>query len=74
MAGQFTLVMKGEARDQLSIRFGNILGQEVFVEQLDFRSGNLVREFDFSRLASGTYILRIQSEKETAYRKVVIDK
>ncbi|MEM1320161.1 MAG: PKD domain-containing protein [Bacteroidota bacterium] len=73
-SGAFTLILRGEARDWLEVSFFDVLGRRVYSEDLDFRLGNLNKQFNFDQVASGTYMMQIRSEREVAYRKVVINK
>ena len=59
--GDFTLHIEGQPLDELEVSLYNILGQRIFQEQIDFISGQLIKDYQLSRLAAATYILQIKS-------------
>ena len=69
--GDFTLHIEGQPLDELEVSLYNILGQRIFQEQIDFISGQLIKDYQLSRLAAATYILQIKSEHKMIHRKVV---
>ena len=71
--GRFTMILRGESRGDLEISFTNVLGQTIMQSQLDFRTGNVTKEFSFNDLAAGVYIFQIRSGNQALYRKVVVD-
>jgi PKD repeat protein len=71
--GQFTIVLKGEPKDDLHINLINIIGQYIHREEVDFTSGQLTKTFNFDRLPVGTYIVELKSDQQVSYKKVVIE-
>ncbi len=71
--GQFTIVLKGEPKDDLHINLINIIGQYIHKEEVDFTSGQLTKTFNFDRLPVGTYIVELKSNQQVSYKKVVIE-
>ena len=71
--GRFTVLIKGQPKDELNMRLINILGQYLHDEELDFSSGNLLKTFDFNHLSSGTYIVELRSKQQVLFKKVVIE-
>jgi hypothetical protein len=71
--GQFTVVLKGEPKDDLHINLINIIGQYIHREEVDFTSGQLTKTFNFDRLPVGTYIVELKSNQQVTYKKVVIE-
>ncbi len=69
--GDFTLHIEGQPLDMLQVSLFNVLGQQIFQEQVDFSSGQLIKDYELSRLAAATYILQIKSENQMIHRKVV---
>ncbi|MEL6868012.1 MAG: PKD domain-containing protein, partial [Bacteroidota bacterium] len=57
-SASFTLALRGKPLDNLRYQVFNVIGQELDREQLDFKSGNLVQQFDYQSLAKGVYIIR----------------
>ena len=72
-SGQFTIILRGQPKDELQLNLINIIGQYIHKEVIDFTSGNLVKVMNFESLPVGTYIVELKSESEVMYRKVVIE-
>ncbi len=58
----------------LSIRVYNVLGSELKSFNLNETSSNFTKTFDFSDLASGTYLVKIQTADKTAVKRLTISK
>ncbi len=71
--GRFTMVLRGEGRNELQASFTNVLGQVILQSEIDFRSGNVTKEFSFNDLAAGVYIFQLRSGNQALYRKVIVD-
>ena len=71
--GRFTMILRGESRGNLQVSFTNVLGQVLLLSDVDFRSGNVTKEFSFDGLAAGVYIFQVKSGDKALYRKVVVD-
>ena len=72
-SGRFTLVMEGAPQTELELTFTNVLGQRLLTEKADFRSGRLTRDFSFSQLAAGVYILQVKSGEKALFKKLVVE-
>ncbi|MCF8244899.1 MAG: PKD domain-containing protein [Saprospiraceae bacterium] len=72
-SGRFTLVMEGAPQTELELSFTNVLGQRLLSEKADFRSGHLTRDFSFSQLSAGVYILQVKSGEKAMFKKLVIE-
>jgi PKD repeat protein len=72
-SGRFTLVMEGAPQNELELSLTNVLGQRLHSEKADFRSGQLTRDFSFSQLSAGMYILQVKSGEKAMFRKLVIE-
>ncbi len=71
--GQFLVVIQSEQLEQLQFRLFNVLGQSLYQRAFDVSSGYFAREFNFSDLASGTYLLQVQNGKQASYQKIIIE-
>ncbi len=72
-SGRFTLLMEGAPQTALEISFTNVLGQRLLSEKVDFRSGRLSKDFSFSQLAAGVYILQVKSGEKAMFKKLVVE-
>ena len=54
--GRFTMTLQGQPMGDLQVYFTNELGQVILNDKIDFRSGNVTKDFIFDDLASGVYI------------------
>ncbi|MBK8562102.1 MAG: T9SS type A sorting domain-containing protein [Saprospiraceae bacterium] len=59
--------------EALQISFTNVLGQVLSTEKADFRTGRLTREFSYSDLTAGVYILQVKSGEKAMFKKLVIE-
>ncbi len=71
--GQFTVILRGQPKDEIRLNLINIIGQYIHKETVDFTSGEFTKVMNFSHLPVGTYIVELQSEAEVTYKKVVIE-
>ncbi len=71
--GQFTIILKGQPKDEIRLNMMTIVGQYIYKERIDFTSGELIKTMSLNHLPVGTYIVEIQSETEITYKKVVIE-
>ena len=71
--GQFTVILRGQPKDDLHLNLINIIGQYIHKEEVDFSSGQLNKEMNFDQLPVGTYILELKSNREVTYKKLVIE-
>jgi PKD repeat protein len=72
--GRFTVDMLGSPDSNVEFTLFNSLGQVVFTDVEDFRSGQLTKIFDLNHLPAAVYSLRIQANGTAAYVKVVVEK
>lgn len=73
-SGKFTLLLEGEGKDNVTISFLNVLGQELKTYTVDYRSGYLNQAFDLSDLVNGVYMARLQIDNQAEYHKFIIEK
>lgn len=73
-SGFFTVEMTGLPENNVEFALFNNLGQLMSSQIIDFSSGNLNKQFDFSELPSSVYTLRIQANGSAKYVKVVVQK
>ncbi len=71
--GYVNMVING-VQGNLSIRVYNILGSEVHNYSATELPSTFNKSFDFSNLANGTYLVKIQSGEQTAVKRLVISK
>lgn len=72
-SGNFTLVMEGAPQTDLELNFTNVLGQSLLSEKADFRTGRLTKDFSFSNLSAGVYILQVKSGQKAVFKKLVVE-
>ncbi len=71
--GMVTINIEGEPTTDLEIRLIDVLGRILYSESQDF-NGRLTREYDWTHLAAGTYIIQLQAGETVGYRKILIEK
>lgn len=71
--GNVSLWMSLSKDTDFSIEVFNSLGQLVYDDKHDVNSGYLKMDFDFSRLAKGSYIANVTLNGEVIRRKLVIE-
>lgn len=72
--GRFTLIMEGAPQTEvLQLSFTNVLGQVLSTEKADFRTGRFTKDFTYSNLTAGVYILQVKSGDRAIFRKLVIE-
>ncbi|MBC7777895.1 MAG: T9SS type A sorting domain-containing protein [Phycisphaerae bacterium] len=77
--GTFTVEMLGQSANgggdgEIDFILYDGLGQLVAREQADFRTGNMVKVFEYGELPAGLYTLAIQNGKEVKFAKVVVQR
>lgn len=72
--GIFTIEMSGDPRDDLEFALYNAIGQLQKRQMIDFGSGTLKRDFDFTHLPAGMYTLQIRSGGAAMQVKVAIQR
>ncbi|MBI1228398.1 MAG: PKD domain-containing protein [Bacteroidetes bacterium] len=72
-SGRFTLIMDGAPQTEFELSFTNVLGQRLLNEKVDFRTGHLTKDFSFSQLAAGVYILQVKSGEKAMFKKLVVE-
>lgn len=70
--GHFVLLLKGEPREVLQLRIFNLLGQEMYVEDIDFGRGLFSKNYQFENWGTGTYWVMLSSGQETFRKKLVL--
>lgn len=69
--GEFILELKGGLQKENTVTVYNMMGQKVAEKQILSESK---QAFDLSHLANGTYLVKIDSEKGSAHKKITIQK
>lgn len=70
--GSFYVELDAEISQQLNITINNTLGQLLSTETLQVNSGKMRLEFSTVDMPSGTYILEINNNKSSIYKKLVV--
>lgn len=65
------IISSSKILGETSIEIYSIIGQKVFVDQLNFNSGNIER-INANHLASGVYILKLTTETLQGSKKIII--
>ncbi len=72
--GNFSLEINMKSDKGLRIRLINTVGTEVYKEENVLVNGSLTREFDFSNLEEGIYLMIIENDFTNVIKKVIIEK
>jgi hypothetical protein len=70
--GLLSIVIPAQSKGEMEISVLNILGEQVIPVQNFSAAGKI--NLDLASLHNGNYLLRVRSDKEIAYRKIVIMK
>ena len=70
--GQFTVDLDLEESSDLQIELNNVLGQRVYVEQMQ-QQRHWRKDFDMRSYSSGIYILSIATERGVLQRRIIIE-
>ncbi|MFH1320281.1 MAG: CUB domain-containing protein [Bacteroidota bacterium] len=70
--GEFTLEMNVPQIQDIQLKIINIIGEEIFSEELSQVKGDYRRNFDLKKLPSGIYSLQVISEGNVIIRKLII--
>ena len=73
-SGKFTMLLEGEGRDNVTVSFLNVLGQELQIHEVDFGAGYLNQEFNLGGFANGVYFARLTIDGQAEYHKFIIEK
>jgi hypothetical protein len=73
-SGNFTLSLEGKQSEKLNVRITDIAGQEVYAENFGSFNGNFNQTIDLSGVASGLYIISVETDGGMLQRKVSINK
>ena len=71
--GNVSITVNGVEKN-ISIRVYNVIGSEVKTYNASDVSSTFTKSFDFSDLANGTYLVKIQSADRTAVKRLTISK
>lgn len=71
--GNVTIVINGVEKN-LSVKVYNIIGSMVKAYNSNDLPSSVTKSFDFSDLANGTYLVKIQSGEKTAVKRLTISK
>ena len=70
--GAFTILLENDSREEIDLRFYNIVGQRLHQETLKKNSQRLVHDLRFSNLPDGTYLVQLNTKDATVTRRVVV--
>jgi hypothetical protein len=70
--GIFTLQVNGARNKELSITIFDAWSKPVYTDKFRNTSKSYQRQFDFSKLAKGIYLVKVQTEQEVKSEKLVI--
>lgn len=73
-SGLLTLEVKTADYDEVRIEVLNLIGESLNVFELNERNAGSKHAIDFSENPDGMYIVRIQTEKGTAVKKVIVSR
>ncbi len=73
-SSSITITFDASAVGKAMLTIINQLGQEVFSKQVDINRGNNVNNLDVGKLASGLYLLRLQTGEGIQSKKLIISK
>lgn len=73
-AGVFNLNFKTEMKGKTSLTIYNLLGKQIYVENLDNFKGAFKGSFDLTTYPSGFYFLQVRIGKEVYQHKLVLSK
>ena len=68
----FNISFSSDELQSISIRVVNVIGEEIFKEELTDFDGTYTHEMDMSKKSKGVYFLEISSEKGTVNSKMVL--
>ena len=68
----FNISFSSDELQSISIRVVNIIGEEIFKEELTDFDGTYTHELDMTKKSKGVYFLEISSEKGTVNSKMVL--
>ena len=72
--GSFTVEMNGLPQEEVAFLLFNLLGQQIWRETMDFRTGSLLHIFDYGNLPAGIYTLRIQAAGQAMFVKIKVNR
>lgn len=72
--GSFNLEMTSNNSEKVSIKIMNLLGVEVYSEELIKDAGDYVKPMDLTGLADGVYYITLSNEKQKLVKRLVIEK
>lgn len=72
-SGYFSLVLTGKPQQDLELTLTNILGQHLLFEKVDFRTGQIRKEFFFDQLPAGLYVFQVKAGKQAVFKKIIVD-
>jgi hypothetical protein len=68
----FNISFSSDELQSISIRVVNVIGEEIFKEELTDFDGTYTHELDMSKKSKGVYFLEISSEKGTLNSKMIL--
>ncbi len=73
-AGLVNLTLEGTAFGEITVQVLNLLGEEVLPSQRMVTSGNASLQLDLSDLATGQYLVKVQTNKAVVARTITISR
>jgi PKD repeat protein len=70
--GVFSIEMQGEPASEVEFTLFNTVGELVKRETAEFKTGNLLRTFQFGGMPAAMYTMRIRSGEKVAFVKIAI--
>jgi hypothetical protein len=72
-SGSFTLELGLTAEEKITIEIFNPIGQNVFSEQNDYKSGNNRTTIDLTQMPRGVYLIKLKGKTTLQTRKIVLN-
>lgn len=72
--GSFTLEIANSKTDEVAMFLYDLQGKQIFTENISTQYGSVKKDFAFSNLAEGSYIVRLLSNGKYANYKLLIQK
>jgi len=72
--GPLNISMNHDEESNLNISIIDLVGQEVFVENVSFVKGSDILQLKVNHLSNGIYMIRLQNDKNTYTKKLIIRK
>lgn len=74
LSGKINIQIESSNNQEVLVSLLNMIGQEVFNQQLTVKSGNNIFSVDLSNKDNGIYFLKLQNRDNTLTRKIILNK